>query len=447
MKTINPIIFLGVSDNYIEHAQLPFPHGSTDFFGIGTIKSYYIYPLPGDNFTFHFLIHKSLTTQINNNEKFITINSHDGTEILSCKAEREIYTENAQKQDEYPAPPVNKANIHDSLTVNIENFGQFTLSDWTHIGIRTKMMIPEPGIYKAFYIDSENKPQHISDLCFHYSRAKKLNASDLYGIRSNLLVSKSVLIELKCDNCGDSIRTYTGSERDYKSESKGCIWNEELPDFFTCKCGKMSHTLKYYKENLHTLLTQSIASKTSNKILSQSQLYSYKAVRTIVENFLELIDNTDSENEVQRFIEGNPVLLSPLNAKRIFFKPTILGKFFTDFVIYDANHRIIFIEIESPTTALFKKNGHPTAPLNHAYDQVKDWLLEYSSHPQAILESLDLKIEDISSVKGLVIAGKLSQDDVTNYRKHIKKNENALIDFMTFDKLAASVLNLADTLL
>ena len=111
------------------------------------------------------------------------------------------------------------------------------------------------------------------------------------------------------------------------------------------------------------------------------------------------------------------------------------------------NNNLIFIEIEKPHLPLFQKTGHPRAELNHAYDQVRDWLLEYRTSSQQILDRIGLKEEDVCAVKGFVIAGVLEESDRENYRKHQKKNKNNEIGFMSFDELASSVLNLSSELI
>ena len=163
--------------------------------------------------------------------------------------------------------------------------------------------------------------------------------------------------------------------------------------------------------------------------------------------FLSLLEVETSENNVQKFIERNPVLLSPFNAKKLFLKPSILGIYEADFAILDATNTLIFVEIEKPRLPLFQQNGHPTAKLNHAYEQVRDWLLKYNTSSREILNRMGLQEQDVNAVKGHVIAGTLEESDKIKYQNHQKKNENNNIGFISYDNLASSVLNLSSELI
>ena len=108
----------------------------------------------------------------------------------------------------------------------------------------------------------------------------------------------------------------------------------------------------------------------------------------------------------------------------------------TDFAILDANDRLLLIELEKPGLQLFKQNGHPTAKLMHAYEQVRDWLHEYSKHRGAVLEGMELDSRDIRSVRGVVIAGRSKRLSEKHLQRHLEKPPFSEIEFMTLDELA-----------
>ena len=81
-----------------------------------------------------------------------------------------------------------------------------------------------------------------------------------------------------------------------------------------------------------------------------------------------------------------------------------------------------------------KKNGGIAAPLTHAFDQIRNWLHVANEHRLAVLESISIEKDEVSSVRGVVIAGRDSSCD----KKHIRKLKGidwGKISFLTYDDL------------
>lgn len=94
---------------------------------------------------------------------------------------------------------------------------------------------------------------------------------------------------------------------------------------------------------------------------------------------------------------------------------------------------------------LFKKDGHPTADLMHAYEQVKDWLTQYDKFSPAILSSLKLDPKEVVAVRGAVIAGRSKGLLHEVLQRHLTRSPYN-IEFMTLDDLGSSLLQISKKL-
>jgi len=74
-----------------------------------------------------------------------------------------------------------------------------------------------------------------------------------------------------------------------------------------------------------------------------------------------------------RFIKKNPIFLSHFSPVRIRHKAPVLTRFETDIVILDQRRVVLLVELEKPALKLMKKDGGMAAPLQHAFDQVRQW--------------------------------------------------------------------------
>lgn len=151
----------------------------------------------------------------------------------------------------------------------------------------------------------------------------------------------------------------------------------------------------------------------------------------IITAFEELIISEPAEEECQRFLRDNPVLLSPI-AHAVIPKVRLGSDFTTDFVIQLDKRSYILVELERPSHRLFTRDGNPTSELTHAQRQVEDWRqwvaenLHYARH----------SMPDILEPECWVIIGRHSSLDETTIRSLSRKNEELhRIRIKTYDDL------------
>ena len=107
----------------------------------------------------------------------------------------------------------------------------------------------------------------------------------------------------------------------------------------------------------------------------------------------------------------------------------------------------MFVELEKPNLKLFTVRGRPTSNLINSYSQVNDWLTEYGKYPHAILESYGLDVKSVMSVKGVIIAGRISQTRIEFLQKQLRNPIYPNIEFLTTDDLSNSLLEILRDLL
>jgi len=301
-------------------------------------------------------------------------------------------------------------------------------------------VVKHPGQYKIT-VCRETEEVSIGCLVFGYAPAPPLTKERIAAIRSNPYATKRVRFSMRCNQCNDELRAYTGLERSDEEERDGWIWYKQLPDSFACKCGKTTMDLTMLRDSLHALLGHVTRGKEE---LSFTRLYERGALEAICNQFASLLDLNPEEEQVQQFIEDNPILLHQFGPERIYHKAPILTKHKTDFAILSNKGALILIEIEKPGKRLLKKDGGMTADLQHAFDQVRDWLHRIEDHRAATLACIDLKPEEVVSVRGVVIAGRDSGYPADHLRK-LKWTDFGQIDFYTYDDLLRGSVALVQT--
>lgn len=234
-----------------------------------------------------------------------------------------------------------------------------------------------------------------------------------------------------CKHCPSKLRAYAGLDRSEKAEGEGWMWYQEVPEMFKCECGKTTMDLQYIRRNLHGLLGHRLR---ENEQLSFMPLYEKSSLESIRTNFAQLISRNPREELLQKFIDENPILLHQFPAERIIPKPPILTSYLADFGIVTPQKELILVELEKTTTRLMKKDGDIAAPLNHAFGQVRNWLHEVDEHRLAVLDSLKIAREAVSSIRGIVIAGRDIGYDARDLRK-LKGADYGRIAFLTYDDL------------
>jgi hypothetical protein len=105
-----------------------------------------------------------------------------------------------------------------------------------------------------------------------------------------------------------------------------------------------------------------------------------------------------------------------------------------DFAIVTPQRELLLVELEKATTKLMKQDGGVAADLSHAFDQVLDWLHVVDEHRLAVLDALKISREEVSMVRGVVIAGRDIGYDAHHLRK-LKGADRGRITFLTYDDL------------
>jgi len=287
-------------------------------------------------------------------------------------------------------------------------------------------------------IEEDGKKHEIGSYNLIYQKALPLTQERIQAIKSDPLSFKYLKYELKCNKCNEKISIFCGINKGKKENTVDNIWYEDLPDNFKCKCGETECELKYIRESMHALLGYKENKFSYDQGIERS--YTLGALETVVNDFNRLINNDNlSEEDYQKFIELNPIIFSIFTPKLLKFKSPVTSKFKTDFVVLNSMNELLLIEIEKPTTKLFKKDGTQHSELTHALDQVENWLMAGKRNRLALIDDINmdsLTIDNITNVKGVVIAGKNKSED-TNYIEKIRSRGN--IDFYTYDDLLRSL--------
>jgi len=314
-------------------------------------------------------------------------------------------------------------------------------SAWTvllfDVNSEPPMFIMRPGHFSVWKRQADGSEIKIGSFNVLLLNAIPLDANRIAAIRSDPTAAKTVRIELGCKKCSSKLRAFASLDK--KAEEEGYLWYENLPDHFDCACGSTHLDTRAIKCNLHGLLGHPISGLSSP--VSISPLYEQNMLLEVRRVFVQLLDRNPSEEEIQNFIQDNPVLLHQFPAEKLFFKPAILTFFRADFAVLTPQKELILIEIENTKTRLMNKSGDAAQPLSHSIDQVRNWLHVADEHRLAVLAALGLN--EVSSIRGVVIAGR----DGSYEREHLRRLkgfDRGRVAFLTFDDMAASLASLAD---
>jgi hypothetical protein len=309
--------------------------------------------------------------------------------------------------------------------------------EWTtaFLSLRsTDVVINKPGIY-FLNLDYHGQNTVIGQLQFVVIDPPPLTLERVAAIRSDPNALKVVRIELGCKYCPSKCKAYAALEPIEAFETEGYLPYQALPDQFYCNCGKTQIDLTILRRNFHSLLGQQIKDQDS---LSTTPLYELGALQGIRADFVSLLVYGPREEILQQFIQENPILLHQFPAVQLFAKPPILTFFKADFAIVTPQKELIFIELEKTNTRLMKKDGGVAAPLQHAFDQIRNWLHIVDDHRLAVFDSLGIDRINVSTVRGVVIAGRDSGYDAKDLRL-LKRRDWGQITLLTYDDLLFSL--------
>lgn len=303
--------------------------------------------------------------------------------------------------------------------------------------IDSDIVVNEPGQYDVFHKTSDGEI-YLGKVFFFHAPAQPLTPEEIAALRSDPFALKQVRVAYSCGNCKKGLRAYVGFERNADLETEGWIWAEMLPEEFVCDCQKFKIKLVYLRTGLQGLLRRRMEPVSS--AIGSVRLYETTALEQKCRDFKRLLEKDGKEERLQKFLESNPIFFSRFNPKKLMFKKPVLSKFFVDFAVLNERRELLLIEIENASTRLLKKDGGVRAELQHAVDQVRLWKQEFEDHRAAALSCLDIKLEDVVKVKGIVVAGRTPKNDLE--ARLLRTVAWPDVEFYTFDDLISGAVEI-----
>lgn len=298
--------------------------------------------------------------------------------------------------------------------------------------ISADVIVNEPGNYSVYY-SADGDDKYVGAVVLAHASVPPLTKDDIAAIRSDPLGAKHIRLSIACKLCGGSLKAYSGLEKMNSLENEGWLWSQEIrQDNFICKCGKTSFSLIPIRTGLHGLLRRTL-SPTADSLISTVRQYEKSALEESCRRFFDLIKATPDEEKVQKFLEANPIFFHPFLPEKLMFKKPVLTKYFVDFAILNNRQELLLVEIERPGLRLLKKDGGITAGLQHALDQVRNWIRVFNDHRVAALDGFNLNVDEVAKVRGIVIAGRKPSDEVR--ARALRSASWGEIEVFTYDDL------------
>jgi len=302
-----------------------------------------------------------------------------------------------------------------------------------------KSVVVNPGHFGIFLVTDTDKEEFIGYLVFHHSVPPPLTEAVIEAVKADPMASKAIRFSLKCNKCDSQLKAYTGLARNQQAESKGWMWQTDLPEMFTCTCGATSISLKYLKLGLHGLLRRNRPH--GDSLTSMTALYETSALEQYCREFRQLLDKKPKKEEVlQSFLEEHKVFLHRFAATQIVTKPPILSRFNADFVILNNRKELLLVEIERSTIKLLKKSKNSfgvTSDLQHAIDQVRSWRQVFDDFRDATLANINIQKSEVAKIRGVVIAGRTPESEAED--KYLRAL-NLDVELFTYDDLISDVV-------
>ncbi len=297
---------------------------------------------------------------------------------------------------------------------------------------KSPIFIPEAGQYVIAQRNPDSTEEIVGEFHVGLVEPAPLTPERVAAIKSDPNAAKAVRAELSCTKCPSILKVYAALDRIPDQEAKGFVWYQSIPDQFNCQCGSTKLNVSTMKRNFFALLGHHLQ---SGDEVRYEPRYEENALNNLRIEFIKLLDSTPSEETLQKFIEQNPILLHQFPAEKLFVKPPILTFFNADFAIVTPQKELVLIEIEKAQTRLLRKDGGEAAELRHAFDQATNWLHVVNEHFLAVLDSLKIERNSVSTVYAVVIAGRDSNCDAAHLRR-LKGVDRGRVRLLTYDDLA-----------
>lgn len=429
------VAFLGVCDRAIQITNGELYSTKQNILGLKSVIMSSIYPLNISGLHLVFAVYDPF----NFKPARIVFLSSSGEEQL-CIDINLLQTNDSSLENKVDPETINDKNIFCTPTANIIFQNQYPVWSLLTMEINnTGFAIEKPGQYKVI-LRREDFEVSLGCLSFGYVPAEPLTEDRVAAIKSNPNAARAIKVSISCNKCNRKLSVYCAIERKKEEEVDGVMWYKDLTDSYLCKCKKTIIDLKYLR-NLHVLLGEPMG---INNEISFTKFYELDSLNKIYHQFNSLVSQDPTEEKLQLCLENNPIILHQFSPRKIFFKSPILTKYNTDIVILNHKKELLLIELEKSGTRLLTKNGGIASALQHPLDQVRDWLHMTDEHRIAVLECIGLKSEEVSSVKGIVIAGRDLGYEPEHLRK-LKWTDFGRINFFTYNDLLGSLSTLINT--
>lgn len=416
-----PIAYIGVAQN-VQRSDVVYPFAPIDIHRLAKSRNFTIFPANLRGLVFCFLVNAGVALRGGLNGMRIVGRDEEGVDRI-------VIDMGFQKSDEGRINHMTSSNS-DVTPTDISAGLSPDEGEWQLLPVQmTDVFITKPGKCQLFLLlDGREFP--LGTITFGLAEVAPYDENFISAVKASPFSSKYIRFRIGCSACDSKMTVVAGIDRPTVDDA---VWFQDCQSEWICACKKAVVDLSYIRRGLHSLLLERANLK--NTSIIATSLYSQENVELVVRQYGDLLDRSPGEEVVQQFIERNPLVWAPHYPARIFVKPRILGKFVADFALLDELGVLTLVEIERPGTRLFKRNGHATADLNHAIDQVRDWIACINDHRSAVLDQLSISSDSVARVRGLVIAGRAANEKEENLKRFMKVKPNEDIDFHTFDYL------------
>lgn len=247
----------------------------------------------------------------------------------------------------------------------------------------------------------------LGDLQLGFKGLPPLTIEERRALLASPHVIGKVKIAIKCKECGECFEAiaYLDEEARARDDSgKMLPLLSSMDDYWCCKCKNINADVSIFKRSAEAVFRNQIRTQ-GDSYTSLAPAYQHSRLLGMVNEFREIVATARREEDVQKFIESNPIVWSFLTPKKILHKPSILTKYKADFAILSYDKTLHFVEIEKPSTRLFRKTGGRHSDVQQPFNQISDWKITVENHRQAVLDEINIKREDVSAIRYIVVAG------------------------------------------
>ena len=298
------------------------------------------------------------------------------------------------------------------------------------------LFVIEPTtVLVSMVLDDEELPLGTFDCRF--AKPRELTQAEIMAIKSRPDALSTLCVVIRCRKCDESVLLYTCLDPAQPEEHvpEGGVRLEDVPDQWRCNCGATDVPTTYLKQGIRALFRQAKGAGTFD--LNFTPLYEPGALDAIFAAYQQLINGTPSEEQVQVFLEENPVLWHFLGPSKIIPKPPLLANNKADFGILTSSRILYFVEIEKPQTKLVRSRGGVHSELQAGLNQIRDWRLTVEDHRQAVLDQLELKSDSVHDIRYLLVAGLAHLVKPKHIESLRRTSFGEDVSLFTFDDLAS----------